>query len=83
MNIPPIIGSVISLTLGVVVGATVTYQYIDKKQITANVKQLAKDSVTNTEIKKVTLQNKKNNKVKKTLTELSSKKVRFSFRDCL
>lgn len=69
MNIPPVVGLVISLSLGIVIGSFSTYQYMDKAQVEADAGQVKKDNKVAADIDAVTVEAKKTNTVAKTITK--------------
>ena len=69
MNIPPIVGLVVSLSLGLVLGSFSMYQYMDKEQAHANAEQIEQDNETAADITAVTVAAKQTNTVAKTITK--------------
>ena len=67
MNIPPVVGLVISLSLGIVLGGFSMYQYMDKAQVEADAGQIKKDNKVAADIDAVTVEAKKSNTVTKTV----------------
>ncbi len=69
MKIPPVIGLLISLCVGILLGGFSMYQYMDKKQVQADVSQIKKDTKKAAVIDAVTVKAKKENTVSKTITK--------------
>ncbi len=67
MNIPPIVGLVVSLSLGLVLGSFSMYQYLDKEQAHADSEQIKKDNKVAADITADTVEAKKSNTVAKTV----------------
>ena len=63
MNIPPIVGLVISLSLGIVIGGYGTYIKMDRAQIEADAEQVEDDNELAVEIDNETIEAKQNNTV--------------------
>lgn len=74
-NIPPVIGLLIALGVGIVTGGTGTHFYHEKQLAEANARQLQKDDRTAAKISRKTEKAKRDNEVAETIIEYRDKIV--------
>lgn len=73
MNIPPIIGLVIALLIGVVFGGSTTYLYLDNEQMEADNEQVEDDNELAADITEETVEAKQDNTVTTTVVNWKNK----------
>lgn len=73
MNIPPIIGLVVALSIGIVTGGVTTYLYLDNEQMEADIEQVTDDNELAAVFDKETIEAKQVNTVTTTIVKWKDK----------